>query len=1195
MCVSRGLREGRGRAQGARWWALAGLGAAAAAAGAAGARGSELPACTNSENRGWLKSGATQGLHPSGQFGPLGLHGEHNLEPLAAPAGAGAAAPEATLEVMELGTHAFTKGDIGYSTPTAGAGTPAHWYPGRTYKVTVGCQKTCAFLLTAELGDAGGAASRQVGAWDEARLAQDSTVKEFKGVADYVAATNTATKASSYDVYWTAPAFDSSARYADLTLRATVVVDDGLTCPGYFVEYRLPSLLQCGNGRTDPEEECDDGGTVDGDGCSADCRVETGWTCAERVPGTHSESSLMSKCTKAEVQITPLALSITEGGKASYAVSLSTFIAEGAQVFCIVAPPVQDDFTIVGSKSLMWDATNFQVSHIVQIASNAEESTVNGDRVWDIGHATYSNGDPNFNDLTPPSVKLTIVDDDAPGVRVVRDDDVRVSESGQTAEYQVRLKASPKEGTVVVVSIAVQGEGGAPSNAVVANPSSLAFTETDWNQGQRVILQGFDNAIIDGLHGAHIVHSVSSADPSFNGLDVSEVDFYVKVDDNDSAGLVLSTAKMDMAESGTDVVKTYTVSLTSAMIEGTSVKVSLDITCSQSVNVGGAQVCGLRAEGPGGSAELVFDESNYADPQVVTVTALDNDLEDGSRTFVIAHGVASTDPAYDTLPTDKFPYEVEVTVSDDDVSGVNMPAPMALTEGDGPATIPFSLKSKPFAPVTLVATLEDASFVELEGSTVVFSTTNWNAAKIVTIKQAFFDDLVDSGLRQTNVVVTTRSPDPAYNELSLPKVPVTFTENDAAGVKVDLEKFYANILSVTEGGESVSVPVSLRTRPQGTFSVKLDISFGPQITVTPSKLEFAAADFSSPQMLVVSAVDDTAVEDANHYDLVTVKIESDDPEYAKLEPLTVQVTIKDNDPGESEIFINHLGGVVSPTIPPGAALITVPPGVLPNSGAQLKVAEQERPPSSGQSRPATACPSCEAASTWPMGIGYGPVRRVSGTYAFMPHGSTFSRPVFLTIEYDPASVQSVGDYGGAPTEVELAWYRRSGLGEDSPNFERLEGGTFKDGVATLATTTFSEYFIGAKAVEAAPEPAAGEEPEEDKSLGAADVAKCLNGFELRVVGGKPVFQLDKIVPTPPAPVVLIDTCAGCCKDAKLIDTSSDTFLVLIGVIAAETVIFLGVILLLRSRLAAARVQPGQVVKETIIVDGSDGDVLLGSP
>ena len=109
------------------------------------------------------------------------------------------------------------------------------------------------------------------------------------------------------------------------------------------------------------------------------------------------------------------------------------------------------------------------------------------------------------------------------------------------------------------------------------------------------------------------------------------------------------------------------------------------------------------------------------------------------------------------------------------------------------------------------------------------------------------------------------------------------------------------------------------------------------------------------------------------------------------------------------------------------------------------------------------------------------------------------------------------------------------------------------------------------------------------------MAKCLNGFELRVVGGKPVFQLEEIVPAPPAPVVVVDSCAGCCKETGLIDTSSDTFLVLIGVIAGETVIFLGIILVLRSRLAAARVQPGQVVKETIIVDGSDGDVLLASP
>jgi fibro-slime domain-containing protein len=42
----------------------------------------------------------------------------------------------------------------------------------------------------------------------------------------------------------------------------------------------------CGNGMHDADEECDDGNTVGGDGCSAACRVEEGWTCPQTGPCT---------------------------------------------------------------------------------------------------------------------------------------------------------------------------------------------------------------------------------------------------------------------------------------------------------------------------------------------------------------------------------------------------------------------------------------------------------------------------------------------------------------------------------------------------------------------------------------------------------------------------------------------------------------------------------------------------------------------------------------------------------------------------------------------------------------------------------------------------------------------------------------------------------------------------------------------
>ena len=37
----------------------------------------------------------------------------------------------------------------------------------------------------------------------------------------------------------------------------------------------------CGDGaKDDIVEECDDGNSIDGDGCSAACKIETGWACS---------------------------------------------------------------------------------------------------------------------------------------------------------------------------------------------------------------------------------------------------------------------------------------------------------------------------------------------------------------------------------------------------------------------------------------------------------------------------------------------------------------------------------------------------------------------------------------------------------------------------------------------------------------------------------------------------------------------------------------------------------------------------------------------------------------------------------------------------------------------------------------------------------------------------------------------------
>jgi cysteine-rich repeat protein len=72
-----------------------------------------------------------------------------------------------------------------------------------------------------------------------------------------------------------------------------VSVELGITCDG-------GSTPVCGDGNTNPGEECDDGNNIDGDGCSSTCTIETsaggtnylGTTCL----GCHEDRSAIASC-----------------------------------------------------------------------------------------------------------------------------------------------------------------------------------------------------------------------------------------------------------------------------------------------------------------------------------------------------------------------------------------------------------------------------------------------------------------------------------------------------------------------------------------------------------------------------------------------------------------------------------------------------------------------------------------------------------------------------------------------------------------------------------------------------------------------------------------------------------------------------------------------------------------------------------
>ena len=63
------------------------------------------------------------------------------------------------------------------------------------------------------------------------------------------------------------------------------------------------SIPECGNGRISSNEECDDGNALSGDGCSSECRIETGFRC-QNVGFFPDQISSCSKCECGCVRLT---------------------------------------------------------------------------------------------------------------------------------------------------------------------------------------------------------------------------------------------------------------------------------------------------------------------------------------------------------------------------------------------------------------------------------------------------------------------------------------------------------------------------------------------------------------------------------------------------------------------------------------------------------------------------------------------------------------------------------------------------------------------------------------------------------------------------------------------------------------------------------------------------------------------------
>ena len=550
---------------------------------------------------------------------------------------------------------------------------------------------------------------------------------------------------------------------------------------------------------------------------------------------------------------------VSEGGAdGSYTVVLDS---EPSGTVTVTATSDDTGAVTVSPTILTFTTGNWATAQTMTVRAvddnNADDETV------EVSHMVASTDDAVYN-LAGDVVRVTVTDDDTAGV-TAGSGPVGVSEGGADGSYTVVLDSEPS-GTVTVT--ATSGDTG----AVTVSPTILTFTTGNWATAQTVTVRAVDDNNADD-ETVEVSHTATSTDDTvYDGL-VGDV-VTVTVDDDEVAVVAVSFG------SGT-----YTVS------EGDSVGVSVGLGSALASNMT-IQVTAAGGDGAvssdftAGPTSLVFTPDNWATAQTVTVTAVDDRVDDDGESVVLR---------FDSLPAGisaGVPATATVTIADNDTAGVTIVPDTSLlpsVDEGGTGTYTVVLDSEPSGNVTVTATSGDTGAVTVTPPTsLTFTTGNWATAQTVTVR-AVDDDNADD--ETVEVSHTVASSDTAYNNLTGDVVTVTVTDDEEAGVTIVPA---ASLLSSVGEGGTGTYTVVLASEPSGTVTVTATSANTGAVTVTPTSLTFTTGNWATAQTVTVRAEQDDNADDET-VEVSHMVASTDDAVYDAVTAAGVSVDVDDDD------------------------------------------------------------------------------------------------------------------------------------------------------------------------------------------------------------------------------------------------------------------------------------------------------------
>ena len=275
----------------------------------------------------------------------------------------------------------------------------------------------------------------------------------------------------------------------------------------------------------------------------------------------------------------------------------------------------------------------------------------------------------------------TITDDDAAGIAVSPATTsafrLRTTESAGTATFTVTLASEPTGTVVLAVASTNTAEG-------TVSAASLTFTATTWNTAQPVTLTGVNDspAVADGNQPYTVTLTVnqgSTADPIYDAL--SAVTVYAVNADNEYGLDLPVTSGLTTTETG------GTATFPVALLTQPASAVTVSVTSRDP------------SEGTASPSSLTFTPTTWNTNQTVTVTGVDDPIDDGEVTWAVRLDPSSNDPNYNGLDNE----DVSVTTTDNDAAPTVTLAlsPTSIAENGGMATVTATLNRASSAATTV--------------------------------------------------------------------------------------------------------------------------------------------------------------------------------------------------------------------------------------------------------------------------------------------------------------------------------------------------------------------------------------------------------------------------------------------------------------------------------------------------------------